>query len=101
MAAAKSKRPHRIRTAVGISLIVINVPVAYLGLLVGALASIYDGEAIWLLAGVGAYAFSWVLFGAGIALAGQQGLTYARRWRRYRTIMRLRELRARKRHAGG
>lgn len=88
---------HRVLFAVGVTLVVLNMPTGWLGLLIcGALAAARR-EPRWVWVGIAIYAFSWVLFGLGVLISGKAGLARARevlrRRRRLREILGLRRLR--------
>ena len=83
-------RRHRILFAIGIGLIIANVPVGWGGALGFAALAAFTKDRYWLLVAVGAYVFSWVLLGLGVLIAGKTGLERARRILRRRR--RLKEL---------
>ncbi len=87
---------HRILFTVGVALVVVNIPIGWVGLLAcGALAAARR-EPRWAWVGVAIYASSWALLGVGVLITGKAGVARAReilrRRRRYRGILHLRRL---------
>ena len=76
--AAPVPRRHKTTLAfkVGLIFLLINIPVGYGGFALGTSIYYATGKSYWLWIGSGAYAISWVLLGAGIALAGPAGVAY-------------------------
>ncbi len=63
-----------IKFKTGLILLILNFPVGYGGLAVtGAIAASTE-KPFWLLVGLGCYILSWIMLGAGIFLAGTEGI---------------------------
>lgn len=70
--------------AIGIGLMLVNVPLGWLGLLAASALAAATGTARWLLVGAVIYGISWVLLGVGFLLAGKAGIHRVREIRRRR-----------------
>jgi hypothetical protein len=88
---------HRAWFAVGVALVVLNVPLGWIGGLVCAALAAEQRDPRWLWRGAAIYAFSWVLLGVGVLISGKAGVTRAReilrRRRRLREILQFRRRR--------
>ena len=78
---------HRVLFAIGIGLIVVNVPFGWGALTVGAALAVALKQPQWLLWGMIGYGVSWVLLGVGVLITGRTGLAKAREIRRRRRRM--------------
>lgn len=73
----------KLRLRLGLILLVANAPVGYGGLAVCSFLAFKTESTYWLKIGLGAYVLSWVMFGAGIILAGHAGREFLKiKWRR-------------------
>jgi hypothetical protein len=88
---------HRMLFRVGIALVVVSMPMGWVGLLVFAALAAARGEARWIWGALINYALSWALLGVGVLIGGNAAVTKAReilrRRRRLREILRLRRCR--------
>jgi hypothetical protein len=75
---------HRVLFAIGIGLLVINVPLGWGMLAAGAALAVAWKEPRWLLWGTIGYGASWVVFGLGALVSGRTGIARAREIRRRR-----------------
>jgi hypothetical protein len=67
-----------VKFKIGLTLLILNFPVGYGGLLAtGALAARTE-KSFWLLVGLGCYIVSWIMLGLGILLAGTEGVKTAK-----------------------
>jgi signal transduction histidine kinase len=68
---------------IGMWFLVVNIPLGYLAVLGGAaMAAASDRPAFWMTSGAVLYAISWLMLGAGVLLAGREGLAIVRDYRR-------------------
>ena len=67
-----------LRFIVGITLIVINYPLGWGGVIAGTLLYRKTRRRWWCLAGTGVYGLSWGMLAAGIYLAGPEGMSFVR-----------------------
>jgi hypothetical protein len=65
---------------IGIFLLIINPPLGYLGFIVGGYCCTVFEDKAYLTAATLFYAFTWVMAGAGIVLAGTSGLEIAQNY---------------------
>jgi hypothetical protein len=88
---------HRLLFATGVALVVVNMPLGWIGLLACAALAAGSGHPRWLWVGVAIYVASWLLLGLGVLITGKAGVARAReilrRRRRLREILSLRRLR--------
>ncbi len=71
-------RKHRILFKAGVILLVVNVPIGYGGVAIGALVSAITRDPRGIMVGAGIYALSWVVLAVGILLLGPGGYRYAK-----------------------
>ncbi|MCF7837136.1 MAG: hypothetical protein K9N49_00740 [Candidatus Marinimicrobia bacterium] len=62
----------------GMVLLLTNQPLGWGGLLVCGLLAVRTGRRFYYALGAGIYGFTWLMFGAGVLLAGPAGLAYSR-----------------------
>jgi hypothetical protein len=63
---------------IGLFLLIINPPLGYLGFIVGGYLSTVYQDKTYLTVATLFYAFTWVMAGAGVILAGTSGVELAR-----------------------
>jgi len=63
---------------IGITLLIINQPLGWGGMLICNALSISKHNALFSFLGIGAYALSWGILGLGLLMAGPEGVKYSR-----------------------
>lgn len=86
----EAKRPRTLAFKIGILFLAINMPIGYLAILGGAaIAATSPNPRFWLISGGIVYAISWLMFLAGILLAGREGLAIIRSyWKKTKDFLR-------------
>jgi len=72
-----------LRFKLGLFFLLFNFPFGYGGAaLCAAMAAASGRKSLWLIAGALVYGLSWIMFGAGILMAGPEGLKAAKAFRK-------------------
>ncbi|HPZ07515.1 MAG TPA: hypothetical protein PL110_05340 [Candidatus Eremiobacteraeota bacterium] len=73
------KTKNSIKFRLGLLLLIANFPIGYGGLAISTGIGAKTGENFWYLLAGGFYALSWIMMGAGILLAGPEGVKRAKK----------------------